>query len=262
MYYNKFGDEKMIICIVGPTGVGKTKLSESLAVKYNAIVVNADSVQIYKELNIGSAKPKEEEKSSQKHYLFDHKSISDDYDVYSYQTDLRKIIDENKDKNIVIVGGTGLYINAALYDYKFNKTVSNLESINERKENNQDNNLLYDVSFIGLTTSRDLLYERINLRVDKMMNEGLLDEVKELYKKNKTSRVLGTAIGYKELISYLNGEISLDESINLIKQNSRRYAKRQYTWFNNKNKVNWFDVDFNNFDRTINEIVKFIDENN
>lgn len=283
---------KMILCVVGPTGVGKTKLSILLAKKYNGVIVNADACQIYKELDIGTAKVKEEEKCGVEHILFDIKAPNQDYSVSLYQKDLRKVLDKYKDRNIIIVGGTGLYITAGLYDYKFldfdkkdyssfsndelyemcKKIDNNLEiHKNNRirlenflnrggfKENNSS--ILYDVLFIGLTTDRDVLYERINNRVDEMMNEGLLEEVKSLYKKYPDAEILKRAIGYKELISYLNGENSLNDSVELIKKNSRHYAKRQYTWFNNKMNVTWFKTDFNNFSKTVDEVIEYVEEN-
>ena len=121
------------------------------------------------------------------------------------------------------------------------------------------NNLIYDdVYFIGLTTNRDNLYKRINDRVDEMIDEGLISEVKDLYDKNINTIPINTAIGYKELYKYFNNEISLEDAIELIKRNSRRYAKRQYTWINNKMNVKWFYVDFNNFNNTIKEVEKYI----
>jgi len=283
----------MIIVIVGPTGVGKTKLSVELAKKYNAVILNGDSMQVYKDLNIGTAKVREDEKDRVPHYLFDIVEPTDMYTVYDYQKDLRQKLEEYKNRNIIIVGGTGLYIKAALYDYEFSeedKSNSYEDKTNEelyemvkkidkdtdihinnrkrlvrrlnRKEisNNKDK-LLYDnVYFIGLTTSRDKLYERINKRVDQMVKDGLLEEVKSLYDKNIRSKAIMTGIGYKELYSYFDGTITLDEALDLIKKNSRHYAKRQYTWFNNQMNVKWFDVDFNNFENTINSVEKYIDK--
>jgi len=121
--------------------------------------------------------------------------------------------------------------------------------------------LLYDnVKFIGLTTNRDILYERINNRVDEMFKEGLLEEVKSLHDKFGNTKILNSAIGYKEIIKYLNNEISLEEAKDLIKKNSRHYAKRQYTWFNNKMNVEWFQVDFDNFDNTYNEVISYLED--
>ena len=279
----------MILCVVGPTGVGKTKLSVELAKHYNAIVVNADSMQVYKELNIGTAKVTEKEKEGIPHLLFDIVDVNDMYTVYDYQKDLRKVIDENKDKNIVIVGGTGLYLKAGLYNYVFNEEEksenyddltneelyemvmmkdSNSEiHINNRKrmirflnreENFKDKDkLLYDVKFIGLTTDRNILYDRINKRVDIMVENGLIEEVKALYDRNIRSKSIMTGIGYKELYEYFDGNKTLEEAIDLIKQRSRKYAKRQYTWFNNQMDVKWFDVDFDDFNNTIKKVIDY-----
>ncbi len=284
----------MIYVVCGPTGVGKTKLSVMLAKKYNGIVVNADSMQVYKYLDIGTAKVTESEKEGIPHLLFDIVNPDELYTVFDYQRDLRKVIEENKDKNIILVGGSGLYIKAGLYDYKFAfeeekqntyddldnetlyKMVKELDEntdihVNNRKRlirrlnqkcvSSEGNKLLYDAIFIGLTTSRDKLYERINKRVDEMVDDGLIDEVKSLYDKNIRSKAIMTGIGYKELYDYFDSKISLEEAIDLIKKRSRHYAKRQYTWFNNQMDIKWFDVDFNNFDNTFKSVVKYIEEN-
>ena len=283
----------MIIAVVGPTGVGKTKMSVELAKKYNAIIINCDAVQVYKKLNIGSAKITEEEKEGISHYLFDIKDPNEEYTVKDYQDNLRKLIDNNKDRNIIIVGGTGLYLCAGLFDYRFEEEGSNktydeytneeLYELAKARDNNVDihpNNrvrlirylnktniekvdpiLLYDnVHIIGLTTQRDNLYKIINNRVDQMIENGLINEVEELYKKYPNSRIIHSAIGYKEIVEYLENKISLEKAIDNIKQNSRHYAKRQYTWFNNKMNVNWFNTNYENFDLTINEVINFIGE--
>ena len=281
----------MLIVITGPTGVGKTKMSIELAKKYNGIVVNADSMQVYRNLNIGTAKIKEEEKESIPHYLFDIVDPTEMYTVYDYQRDLRKILNDYKERNIILVGGTGLYIKAGLYDYVFKEESNNnsfdelsneelyekvktkypnadvhmnnrkrlVRLLNKESDSNNGNNLLYDAIFIGLTTDRDTLYERINLRVDKMFEEGLLKEVKNLYDNNIYGKAISTGIGYKELYDYFDGKISLDEAKDLIKQRSRHYAKRQYTWFNNQMNINWFNVNFDDFNETISEVEEFID---
>ena len=283
----------MIICIVGPTGVGKTKMSIELAKKYNGIVVNCDAMQVYKNLNIGTAKVREEEKEGIPHYLFDIKEVQDDYSVFDYQKDARKIIEENKDKNIIFVGGTGLYLKATLYDYRFtyeeeynsydNYSNEELYKLILEKNSNSDihpNNRkrmirflnkkditivepksLYQHIIIGLTTDRDKLYDIINKRVDKMFNEGLLEEVKYFYDNNIHSKSINTGIGYKELYKYFNNEISLEDAKELIKKNSRHYAKRQYTFFNNQLDVKWFNVDYDNFNNTVLEVEKYIEEN-
>lgn len=278
----------MIIVITGPTGTGKTKLSEELSTKYNMPIVNADSMQVYKELDIGTAKVTEEEKNNMPHYLFDIKKPDENYTVYDYQKDVRKILEDNKD--VILVGGTGLYIKAALYNYEFEekekdlsledlsndelyemllkKNIHNVHKNNRQRmisvlnssgNNNLKDELLYDdVLFIGLTTNRETLYKRIDDRVDKMIEDGLIDEVKGVYQKYGKTKALSTGIGYKEIIAFLDGEISLDEAIEKIKTNSRHYAKRQYTWFNNQMDIKWFDVDYSNFNNTIKDVENYI----
>ena len=202
-----------------------------------------------------------------KHFLFDIVSPNEDYSVSDYQNDARNILNKYKDKNIVIVGGTGLYIKALLYDYKFEKMHKNnrVRLINFlNRENNETNKdvPIYDAIFIGLTCDRDVLYDRCNKRVDKMFENGLLNEVKTLYEKYPESNILKRAIGYKEIIKYLNGEIQLNEAIELIKKNTRHYVKRQYTWFNNQLPVNWFNTVFEDFSKTENEVINFIQTKN
>ena len=282
----------MIYVICGPTGVGKTKLSVSLAKHFNGIVVNADSMQVYKDLNIGTAKVTEEEKEGVPHLLFVVVSPTEMYTIFDYQRDLRRVIDENKGKDIILVGGSGLYIKAGLYDYKFaleesHKTFDEYSNeellemvkkkdstsdihVNNRKRlirklNQQEvsldgDKLLFDAKFIGLTTSREKLYDRINKRVDKMMEDGLLEEVKSLYDEGIRSKAIMTGIGYKELYEYFDNKLSLEEAISLIKSRSRHYAKRQYTWFNNQMDVKWFDVDFDNFNNTVNEVIEYLEK--
>ena len=284
----------MIVVVVGPTGVGKTKMSIELAKKYNAIVVNADSMQVYKDLNIGTAKVTEEEKDGITHLLFDIVEPTDMYTVYDYQKDLRKVLENYKNRNIILVGGTGLYIKAGLYDYEFtdedtNDTYENLtnaelynlvkekdntldihmnnrkrliRALNREKTSNKGDNLLYNAIFIGLTTDRETLYDRINKRVDKMFEDGLLKEVKALYDKGINSKAINTGIGYKELYDYFKGNISLEEAKELIKKRSRHYAKRQYTWFNNQMNIKWFDVNFNDFNETANRVNEYIESIN
>lgn len=282
----------MIICVVGPTGVGKTKMSVELAKKYNGIIVNCDAMQVYKEMDIATAKVTKEEKEGIKHYLFDICNLEDNYTIFDYQKDARKIIEENKNKNIIFVGGSGLYLKSALFDYRFsndedNNTYDSLTNeelydlcvkkdkdmnihvnnrkrlirfLNRKEENAGEPKLLYkNVYFIGLTTSRDKLYKIINERVDKMMENGLLKEAKYFYDKKVNCKALNTVIGYKELFKYFNNECTLEEALDLIKKNSRHYAKRQYTWFNNQMNIEWFDVFYDNFNNTVEEVIKFID---
>lgn len=287
---------KEIIVIVGPTGVGKTKLSIELAKKLNGEIINADSVSIYKHLNIGSAKPTKEEQREAKHHLIDIKELDEIYSIYDYQIDARRKIEEitSKGKLVIMVGGTGLYIKSALYDYKFTKgttynTYDNLTNeeilnkikeinnqidihLNNRKrlvrtlnklENNEEmtnnkNKVLYKIKIIGLTTDRDNLYKRINNRVDEMINNGLVDEINSLKDKYSNSNILNNAIGYKEFRDYLFENKPLSDVIEDIKKNSRHYAKRQYTFFNNQMEVKWFNVDYNNFNNTIYEVENYL----
>ena len=282
----------MIIAITGPTGVGKTKLSVMLAKKYNAIVINADATQIYKELNIGSAKITEEEKEGVEHFLFDIKHPLEDYSVADYQKDARSLLEKYKDRNIIVCGGTGLYLKALFNDYIFDKTndikyddltneqlydlaikkdpnmlihknnrVRLINFLNKENITNQKDNKLYDVIYIGLTSDRSIIYDKVNKRVDKMFDMGLLEEVKSLYQKYPDSTILKRAIGYKEIIKYLNNEISLEEAKELIKKNTRHYVKRQYTWFNNQMDIKFFEVK-DDFNITYCEITSFIESLN
>ena len=290
-----------VIVITGPTAVGKTKLSRELAKRYNGEIINADAVQVYKGLDIGSAKVTEEEKEDIPHHLFDIKEVDEEYTIYHYQKDCRKLIKEvqGRGKTPILVGGTGLYIKAALYDYKLTEeketnTYDNLtdeelynkllevdkdividknnrrrliRALNYYKENNKSintnttNKLLYDAIFIGLTTDRRILYDKINNRVDIMIKEGLLNEVKVFYDKNIRTKPLLNAIGYREIYSYFDGNISLEEAIDKIKQNSRHYAKRQYTFFNHQLPVVWFETDYSNFNNTVEKVINYIENN-
>lgn len=289
-----------IIVIVGPTGVGKTKLSIELAKMLDGEIINGDSVAIYRGLDIGSAKPLDEERCGILHHLIDIKDVWEDYSVFNYQRDVRRLINDitARGKRVIIVGGTGLYIKAALYDYKFSKMenssdfsnytnqelydkiasfnipfdvhinnrqrlvrlLNKLENGEEFSKNKDD--LLYPAVFIGLTTNRDKLYERINKRVDLMMENGLLDEVMSLKKYYPKSRILNSAIGYKEFSKYFkdNEELDLESIIFNIKQDSRRFAKRQYTFFNHQFNVKWYDADFDDFSKTITDVYNDVKE--
>lgn len=288
-----------IILIVGPTGTGKTTLSIKLAKKYDAVILNADSTQVYTEPLIATAKIKEHEKENIEHYLFDVVSLNDDYTLYDYQKDGRRLLDRfiSENKNVIIVGGSGLYVKALLYNYvledkkeidiDFNE-YSNEElknkvlaldpesdiHVNNRqrlesflkhyyetgkviKKTEEINNKLYNFISIGLKSDRETLYKMLDKRVDSMFNEGLLDEAERLYKMNLKNYT--NIIGYKELNEYFNGNISLDEAKELIKRNTRRYAKRQFTWFNNQMKdIKWFDVNYDNFYDTIKEVENYL----
>ena len=287
---------KDIIIIIGPTGVGKTKMSIELAKKIDAEIINGDSVAIYKKLDIGSAKPTIEERNQVVHHLIDICDVEDEYSVFSYQKDVRRLIEEitARNKRVIIVGGTGLYIKAALYNYVFTEvtsynnyeklsneeilneikkyTTDDLPHINNRKrlirllnkyENKEEitknkNQSLYPIKTIGLTTDRNYLYERINARVDIMLQQGLLKEVEALKEKYSNSRILNSAIGYKEFVDYFSNNKSLEEVVEQIKLNSRRYAKRQYTFFKHQFETQWFNVNFQDFSKTIEEVYEYI----
>lgn len=287
-----------IILITGPTACGKTLVSINLAKKLNAVIINADSRYIFKEPIIATAKVTSEEMSGIKHYMVDTISLNDDFSIYDYQKEGRKLLNKliNENKNIIVVGGSGLYIKALLYDYQLNETekifydysmysndklkamadeidINNDIHVNNRqrleryityyKENGSSlnksdniNNKVYDFISFYLDTDRDVLYDRINKRVDIMINNGLIDEAINL----KNFKHFKDIIGYKELIDYFNDDISLEDAIDNIKKDSRHYAKRQITWFKNQMKdLIKIKVNYENIDETINEILNYIE---
>ncbi|KEK21760.1 tRNA (adenosine(37)-N6)-dimethylallyltransferase MiaA [Bacillus gaemokensis] len=286
--------EKVAV-IIGPTAVGKTKLSIDLAKALNGEIISGDSMQVYRTMDIGTAKVTVEETEGIPHYMIDIKNPEESFSVAEFQNLVRGHIREitERGKLPIIVGGTGLYIQSVLYDYQFTDEAGDSvyrermeqlaveygveyvheklravdpESANRIHANNvrrviraleifhttgqkmsdqlekQENDLLYDVSLIGLTMDRAMLYDRINLRVDLMVKQGLLEEVKALYENGIRDCQSIQAIGYKELYNYFEERISLEEAVLQLKTNSRRYAKRQLTWFRNKMDVSWFDV--------------------
>ena len=287
-----------IIVITGPTAVGKTKLSIELAKKYNGEIINADSMQIYQGIDIGTAKITKEEMEDIPHHLFSIKKVEEEYSIYDYQKDCRKYIDKILKRNHtpILVGGTGLYIKSALYDYQLSQNTQKKEYQDQSNEeiyhflkkkfpeitidknnrrrliramnyyeetgnlitSNKTNKLLYDCIFIGLTCPREVLYQRINQRVDVMIKQGLLKEVEQYHKKNIRTKPLLNGIGYREIYHYLDRDVSLSQAIEEIKKNSRHYAKRQYTFLNHQLPMNWFTVNFDNFTSTIEQIESFI----
>ena len=299
-----------VIAIVGPTAVGKTRLSIELAKKLNGEIISGDSMQIYKGMDIGTAKISEEEKEGIIHHLLDELNPDESYSVAEFQKSVRLKIAEisKKGKLPIIVGGTGLYIKSVLYDYEFsdveaksdknqyegltNEEVHEIlmgidpvsakalhpnnrrrvvRAINIFNETNttksetldaQEKKLLFDCLVIGLTDDREVLYERINSRVDKMINDGLVQEVKSLMDNGVFRDAQSiSAIGYKEIYDYLLGLTDFETATELLKRNSRRLAKRQYTWFRNQMDTVWFNVDINDFDKTIDGVIDFINTN-
>ena len=285
---------KKVIVVLGPTAVGKTKIGIELAKKLKTEIISGDSVQVYRGLDIGSAKVTIEEMDGIKHHLIDILDAGADYSVCDFQKHARKYIE--KLDIPMIVGGTGLYIKAAISNYEFDapkrdysfeneyKNYSNEELYellkdkdpkmceiihpNNRKRvlralfasfnneplsmKNGKDELVYEPYIIYLNVDRSLLYDRINKRVDIMIDMGLEEEVKSLYDKGITPH----AIGYQEWIPYFNGEISLDSVIEEIKKNSRHLAKRQITWFKNQMDTHFYEVNLDNISETIDLIYK------
>ena len=270
----------MLYVIVGPTGSGKTSVALRLADYFHAPIINADAFQIYQEMDIGTAKIERDSEDYKKHYLLDIVKPNESYSVKQYQEDFRKAYHELKktNKDIIVCGGTGLYIKAALYDYAFEDEeeadISDLEELsneqlydllkkldpkaletihmNNRKRviraiqiarthdmnksesiDKQEHKLVIDdeVKFLFLNPERKALYENINKRVDIMFEQGLVNEVKGLLNKYQLSTTAKAAIGYKEVIDYLDEKYSLEECKELIKKRTRNYAKRQVTFF-------------------------------
>lgn len=290
-----------VIIIAGPTGVGKTKLSISIAKALHTKIINGDAFQVYKHMDILTAKIKEEEKSGITHYMFDILEPTEEFSVAEYQKQVRTLVDSLNDEGIIpiIVGGSGLYLDSVIYDYQFPKTSSResdsmydeysneelhemLEKLNpeaalkihmnNRKRviraielskttgtiNSFNNKLVYDALVFFLEDERENLYEIINKRVDEMIDNGLLEEIKFLNDHFTLSKTAKGAIGLKELLPYLNNESSLDEAIDNIKKNTRHFAKRQFTWYRNKDNVIHIKINRHNFDETVNQVLDII----
>lgn len=283
--------EKVLV-IVGPTGVGKTALSVKVAKEFDGEIISGDSMQVYREMSIGTAKVKPEETQGIPHYLIDEYSLTEEYNVKVFQERARAYMAQMKEaqKLPIICGGTGLYIKSTLYDYEFvqqeenndfmdflhtlgrdqlwslmqvidPKACENLHPNNRQRlcralymahtgqkkseiVEAQTHQPIYDAYIIGLTIDREQLYDRINRRVDIMMEEGLLEEITEIVKQHQNCWELQSfkGIGYKEWQGYFEGTATKEECIELIKKNSRNFAKRQYTWFKNQMDVHWYDI--------------------
>lgn len=297
--------EKLVI-ITGPTGIGKTEISLKLAKKYKGEIISSDSMQIYKKLDIGTAKL-DLSKTTIPHYMIDVVEADENFSVAEFKNKSKKIISDINERGGIpfVVGGTGLYINSLVYNLDFTETEADyqyrnelnkilekdgsevlynklldlnsdmaekihknngqriiraleiLKNGNEKGNNFRQENKDYNLVYIGLNMDRERLYDRINDRVDKMINLGLVEEVKGLLNDgiDKNSQSL-KAIGYKEVISYLDNEIDYDEMIELIKKNSRHYAKRQLTWFRRDDRIKWFDRESENL---LEDIENYID---
>lgn len=306
--------KEKVIVIVGPTAVGKTELSLNLAKDFNGEIISGDSMQVYKELDIGTDKVTLKEREMVNHHLIDIMEMTEDFTVSDFQSKARNLIKEisGRGKIPIIVGGSGLYIQSVLYDYQF-PTQARDEVITKDLENQIDihgieplyNKLkeidpeqakkihpnnhrrvvraleiykttgltmseiqarqkvtsLYDVIFIGLEMEREILYERINHRVDTMIQNGLIAEVSKVLEKAGADSQSMSGIGYKEFIPYFNGDLSLHECIEDLKRNSRRYAKRQYTWFKNKMDIPWYNFKDTNQDDIYDTIKVAVTEN-
>lgn len=293
---------KKVIVITGPTAVGKTKLSIEIAKRLQTDIINGDAYQIYQKMNIGTAKPTDDEKQGVTHHYMDFLDSSKTYSIAEFQKGVRECIDDLTSKNKVplIVGGSGLYIDSVIKNYQFleekrsneqskydsltneelhqvlanldpdkaseihpnnrKRVIRAIELISSNVDNtsrSKKNELVYDALIIFLNDNRESLYDRINKRVDKMLADGLIEEVKNIGINNysMTSKV---AIGYKEVIQYLNNEIDYNEMVELIKKNSRHYAKRQFTWFKNQDNCQVVNINLEDFNKTIDEVYNLI----
>ena len=303
-----------LIILTGPTAVGKTDLSIQLAKAVDAEIVSADSMQIYKYMDIGSAKVTEEEMQGVKHYLVDEIEPDMPFSVSEYKRMAEEYIDEifSRGKNVIVTGGTGLYLNSLIYDMDFGKSDANQElreelnkeleengpaymyeklvsldkdaaerihpnntkrviraievAMSGEKMNDFSKDLRYNKKYrpiiIVLNRDRQALYDRINLRVDIMLKNGLIEEVKGLLEKGYTKDMISMqGIGYKEIIKYFDGEYTLDEAIEIIKRDSRRYAKRQLTWFRRYEDAKWFEIDkFDSAEELKDAVVSYVKE--
>jgi tRNA dimethylallyltransferase len=289
-----------VICIVGPTGVGKTKASLALAQHFNLAIINGDVMQMFKDVDILSAKVTANEQQNIKHYLIDFLDLADHYDVATFKKEATALIEHLNNQGIVpiVVGGSGLYLKALLYDYQFDdfkkrtpnsqlahysnealyaylkeidpeqaallhpnnrvrveRAVEIFEATQQSKTDliaQQQHELVFDALVLGLEAERSALYQQIDQRVDQMIADGLLEEVKKVHTQYPDDDLqVAVAIGYKEMVRYLKKEISFEEAVAQIKQNSRRYAKKQLTWFKNQMDVDWINVDFNDFAQSL-----------
>ncbi|PTQ55710.1 MAG: tRNA dimethylallyltransferase [Candidatus Carbobacillus altaicus] len=241
-----------LIVIVGPTAVGKTALSLSLAERFQGEIVSADAMQIYRGMDIGTAKVETEIQKRIPHHLIDLVHPREPYTVKQYQDDALRVIADlyARNKLPIVVGGSGLYVSALVYypDYHFQAHAPRLP-VRERKKSP------FKLMMIGLTMNREELYKRIDARVEAMMRMGLLDEVRSLLQEGVPPQAQSMqALGYKELVPVVRGERGLEEAVQLIKKRTRHYAKRQFTWFRSLSDVKWYEMDETKTDRTLQKI--------
>ncbi|MCR5052076.1 MAG: tRNA (adenosine(37)-N6)-dimethylallyltransferase MiaA [Streptococcus sp.] len=280
-----------LIAVVGPTAVGKTALGIELAQQFNGEIISGDSQQVYRHLDIGTAKATPEEQAAAPHYLIDVRDVDANYSVYDFVVEASQAITEiaSRGKVPIIVGGTGLYLQSLLEGYHlggevdqekvlaYRKTLEQLSDevlfgkiaelgkeipeINRRRairalelakfgQNLENKETNYEALLIGLNDDRQVLYDRINHRVDLMLEKGILDEAKWLYDNHRNAQA-ARAIGYKELFPYFTGDASLEDCVEKLKQNTRRFAKRQLTWFRNRMAVNFYTVSEVDFKETV-----------
>ncbi|WP_144356846.1 tRNA (adenosine(37)-N6)-dimethylallyltransferase MiaA [Streptococcus pasteurianus] len=288
-----------LIVVVGPTAVGKTALGIELAQQFNGEIISGDSQQVYRHLNIGTAKATPEEQAAVPHHLIDVRDVDANYSAYDFVAEASQAIMEiaSRGKVPIIVGGTGLYLQSLLEGYHLGGEVDQekllayrkdleqlsdevlfekiadlgkkIPEINRRRairalelakfgQNLENKETNYEALLIGLNDDRQVLYDRINHRVDLMLEKGILDEAKWLYDNHRNVQA-ARAIGYKELFPYFTGDASLEDCVEKLKQNTRRFAKRQLTWFRNRMAVNFYTVSEVDFKETvIQEVNKFL----
>ena len=305
---------KQLLIIVGPTAVGKTDTAIALAKNFKGEIISADSMQIYKYMNIGTAKPTLEEQAGVPHHLLDFLDPDEAFSVAEFQIKAQQLIEDItvREKLPVIAGGTGLYVNSLMYEMDFTSTISNWDLRNrlEEEANTHGNDYIhnklkeldpkaavrihpnnlkrviraievnhesgenigdfkedikanpnYNICMVALTRDREELYERINKRVDIMMEQGLVEEVTELLNKGYPKDLIAfKGLGYKEIIGYLEGEYTLDYAIEILKRDTRRYAKRQLTWFKRYEEANWFNLSqYTSTEKLIVDIMKVVE---
>lgn len=297
-----------VVAVVGPTAVGKTRLGIEIANRFNGEVISGDSMQVYKGMDIGTAKVTREEMRGIPHHMIDIKDPEDGFSAADFQHDVQRLINEisSRGKLPILVGGTGLYIQATLFDFNFSsrkrdegvirdlerqaeaygyqhlyerlrkldpeqakkihpnnsrrliRALEIIETTGKRMSTLAEEQVTespFQPMLIGLSMNREVLYERINDRVDQMIRDGLVEEVKGFYERGLADHQSMQAIGYKEFIPYFRGEISLEKAVELLKRNSRRYAKRQFTYFRNKMDVAWYEIEEGSFDEQVETIL-------